>query len=130
MLAGKTVTEAAKCAGVARCTVHAWLKEDFEFQATLYRGRRELRAAMTSRLLALGDKALNAVERALDGGDAKIALEILDGLRALKPPSLGLDDPKKLKRERIRLNQLQAHQRERQGQLFPFGEYTDHDPLM
>lgn len=48
--------------------------------------------AVTASLLAMGDKALAAVERALNDGDARIALDVLKGLELLKVPPIGPDD--------------------------------------
>ena len=48
--------------------------------------------AVTARLLAMGDKALAAVERAFNDGDARIAIDVLKGLELLKVPPIGPDD--------------------------------------
>ncbi len=56
LLAGSTVTKAATSAKVNRTTVHRWLREDWNFQATLNRGKIELSRAATARLTALADK--------------------------------------------------------------------------
>jgi len=98
LLTGKPVTDAAAAAGVDRTTVHRWLKEDFGFQAALNRARRELREAMTAKLMALAEKAAEAVERSIDEGDGKTALALLKGLGLLtgEPPKVGSDDPQDL----------------------------------
>ncbi len=94
LLAGKTVTTAAADAGIDRTTLHRWLKSDFAFQASLNRGRRELRDAMQARLLALAEKAGGVVETALNEGDRKTAMDILRGLGLLtgEPGQIGSDD--------------------------------------
>jgi hypothetical protein len=56
LLAGKSVTDAATAAGVDRTTVHRWLKEDLGFPAAFNRARRELREALTARLMALAER--------------------------------------------------------------------------
>ena len=93
LLAGKSVTDAAADAAVTRETVHRWLRENFAFQAELNRGRRELRESVQTRLERLAGKAAACVEKAIDGGDTKAALEVLKGLGASAPPSIGADDP-------------------------------------
>jgi hypothetical protein len=79
LLAGKSVTEAAIAADVNRTTLHRWLN-DARFDCELKRGRRELREAMRARLLALGSKAIDAVEQLIAEGDANAALAVLKGL--------------------------------------------------
>jgi hypothetical protein len=79
LLAGKSVTEAAIAAAVNRTTLHRWLN-DPRFGIELNRSRRELREAMRARLLALGSKAIDAVERSIVEGDANAALAVLKGL--------------------------------------------------
>jgi len=48
LLTGSTVTHAASEAGVARTTVHRWLRNDWVFKAELNRERREIRDAIES----------------------------------------------------------------------------------
>jgi hypothetical protein len=79
ILAGKSITEAAIAAEVNRTTLHRWLN-DAHFDCVLSRSRRELREAMRARLLALGDKAIDAVEQSIAEGDANAALAVLKGL--------------------------------------------------
>lgn len=95
LLAGETVTAAAHTAGVDRTTLHRWLKHDFVFTAALHQRQRECRDALLARLLALGDKAVRAVEKAIEAENPKVALEILRGLGLLrgKRLNLGSDDP-------------------------------------
>ena len=65
------------------------------FKAAFHQRQRECRDALLARLLALGDKAVRAVEKAIDAENPKVALEILRGLGLLrgKRLSLGSDDP-------------------------------------
>ena len=62
------MTEAAKLAGVHRCTVHEWLRSDIGFRAQLSSRQRELRSALGVRLMKLCEKATNVVEKALEDG--------------------------------------------------------------
>ena len=88
LLAGQTVTAAAKAAGVDRTTVHRWLRHSKHraFRAALEEGRRELRRAMSARLLALLPKAADCLDAALAEGDSKAALALLKGLGFLPGP--------------------------------------------
>src|SRR5688572_15901053 len=95
LLRGQTVTEAAKVAKVDRSTVHRWQREDFDFQAAFNRGRMELVSAMQVRVMRMAARAVEVVEEAIDGGDARAAMQILDSLGLLEPSRLvtGADDP-------------------------------------
>jgi hypothetical protein len=93
LLAGKTVTDAAAEAGVDRWTVHAWLKSHFAFRAAMNRGRRDLQKAVRRKLARMIGKALDCVERAIDDGDAKAAMDFLKDVQALRDP-FGYSDVK------------------------------------
>ncbi len=96
MLAGKTVSDAAAAAGVSRATVHRWLKDDFAFQAELNRGRREIRRTAFGNLERLAAKAAECLEKAIDQGNVKAALEVLKRLQLFAPSRIGSDDPAEL----------------------------------
>jgi DNA-binding phage protein len=85
LLAGQTVTAAAKAAEVDRTTVYRWLRDPYDptFRVSLDRGRRELRQAMEARLLTLASKAADCLEGVLEEGDGKAALALLKGLGLL-----------------------------------------------
>ena len=99
LLAGKTNTAAAAEAGVDRATVHRWLKDDFAFQAELNRGRREMRRATFGNLERLAAKAAECLEKAIDQGDVKAALEVLKRLQLFASNRIGSDDPAELAAE-------------------------------
>lgn len=82
LLAGQTVTKAAKAADVDRTTVYRWLRDPYRpaFRVALDQGRREMRQAVQARLLALTNKAADCLEGALADGDGKSALALLKGL--------------------------------------------------
>jgi hypothetical protein len=99
LLAGKTVVDAAVDAGVDRATVHRWLKDDFDFQAAMNAGRRELRRVAYDRLERLAEKAVGCLEQAIDQGDVKAALEIVKGMGILAPSLIGSEDAAELAEE-------------------------------
>ena len=111
LLAGETVTEAARAAGVDRTTVHRWLREDFSFQASLNRGKREIRQAIQARLLQIAHEAVGTVESAVQDGDVKSALATLKGLGVLsgRCVAIGSEDAETL-REEAELSAKQAAQ--------------------
>ena len=82
-----------------RVTVHRWLREDFAFQAAWNRDRRELRRAAYNRLERPAAKAANGLEKAIDGGDVKAALEIVKGMGILAPSLIGSEDASELASE-------------------------------
>jgi hypothetical protein len=92
LLAGETVTAAAELVGVDRSTVHRWLREDSHFQAAYNQRRRELQQAHRSRLLVMVGAAINTVQHAVETGDVRVALKVLDSLGILSPIAVGADD--------------------------------------
>ncbi len=96
LLAGSSVTDAAAAAGVTRWTVHAWLRENFAFQAALNRGRKDLRQAVVHRLERLANNATECVNKAVREGDVKAALEIVKRLDVFSGRYLGSDDAAEL----------------------------------
>ena len=98
LLVGRTVTEAAVAAQVDRTTVHRWLREDFVFQAQLNQERRQLRRQMSARLTHLAERAVAAVEQALEDPNPTIGLALLKGLGLLtgSPPPIESDDAAEL----------------------------------
>ena len=107
LLTGKTITAAAAAAGVERATVHRWLREDFAFQAAWNRDRQELHREAFARLERLAAKAVDCLEKAIDGGDVKAALIVAKGMGILAPQRVGSGDAGELAAEAER----QAKQR-------------------
>ncbi len=100
LLAVSTLTAAATSSGVSRSTLHRWLAEDLTFLAAYNRGQHELRDSARARLLQLGGQAMETVEGAVAGGDARIALKVLDSLGLLEPPTIGPDNVNALETRR------------------------------
>jgi len=85
LLQGRSLKDTAQSTGVDRRTIYRWLKKDPAFRAVYNQWHDEMKESCRSRLLALGDKAADALEKALDGGDAKSALQLLKGIGLLSP---------------------------------------------
>ncbi len=98
LAAGSTVTDAARLAGVDRTTVHRWLREDFRFQAAWNRLRADLEREVEARIEKLVQVALTAVEEAIAGGDARVALAVLRGTGFLDGSrrTIGAEDGERL----------------------------------
>jgi len=110
LLAGETVSEVASALDVHRSTVHRWMALP-EFVATLNSRRWEAREASEARLHQLQIAALDAIERAVENGDARIALAVLKGTGLLegKPLPIGPAEVKGV--------ESQVRDRERQREL-------------
>ncbi len=122
LLAGESVTNAAKRAGVSRETVHRWQRQDFGFQAAYNRGRRKLLEAAEARVVALAHQAAVTIGNAIDKGDSTAALAVLKGLGILTgmSPTTHSEDPYVL-REEAEIAEVEArhsrNQRQQEGQL-------------
>jgi hypothetical protein len=84
LVAGKSVAETGRLIGVARATMFRWLKRDAEFRAAFNRWHAEIESNCHSRLMTMTDKAVDTVEKALEHGNARAALELLRGMGMLK----------------------------------------------
>jgi len=83
LLAGASVSEAAADSGISRSTLYRWMRSDHLFRARMNRGRRELQDALDARLLAIAERAVEAVSQAIEGGDVRTAVSLLRGLGVL-----------------------------------------------
>lgn len=72
LAAGKAFTDVAAELGVDRKTIWSW-RRDPAFAAALSTEREVIREGLQDRVLALADKALNALERTFDSGDSDSA---------------------------------------------------------
>lgn len=102
LAAGDTVTATAVAAGVARETVHRWLRHDAEFQASLNRTRGELADATERTLLVAAQQAADTLSQAVRTGDVRASLAVLRGLGFLcgKAPVVGSPESTVLAEER------------------------------
>ena len=109
VVGGKPDREVAEAVGVTRQTVCEWRNHDPVFQAELNGRRRDLWAESSDRLRALVPKAVQTVEQALDSGDVRTALRIIElaglhkqgplGEPTLGPESFGSTDPDEVEHE-------------------------------
>ena len=101
LLSGESVTSVAREAKVDRTTIYRWLKEDFEFQTALNRGKKLLREDVETRLLVASTKAVDNVSQAIENGDVRTSLALLKGLGSLsgKEAVVGGVDPERMREE-------------------------------
>jgi len=110
LLVGKSITETARSAGISRTTLYDWLKNNPAFRAAYNQWHDQLRESCQSRLLNLTDKATDAVEKALEAGDARTAMQLLKGMGLIGERKIGPTDAEEmrttmeLERERRRLD--------------------------
>ncbi len=108
LLSGRSVTASAEIVNVDRSTVHRWLREDSVFQARYNQMRRELHTAAGARILDMADKAASTVAAAIEEGDTRTALRLLEGLGFFtgKAPQFGSESPEQIDRERALFSSL------------------------
>lgn len=92
LVVGKTDQEVAAAVGVSRQTVCGWRLYHPDFQAALNKRRREVWGAAADKLRSLLPKALEVLERELQDGDVKVALDIVK-LAGIQLGSIGPHDP-------------------------------------
>ena len=107
MMAGKSVAAASKVTRVSRSTIYRWQSEDPQFIAALNAWKRQTDESIRNRLLALGDRAVTALNNALLTCDAKTAMSVLKGLGMLSPAKHGSPDVKVVEEE-LKLSRMEA----------------------
>ena len=96
LMAGTPIHEAARHAGVDRRTLYRWIKSDPKFAATYNAWRKETVDSGQARVLAMGDAALDVLEKAIKNGNAQIALQVVRSTGMMDRPAPGLTDPRAL----------------------------------
>jgi hypothetical protein len=77
LVTGKSDKAVAVAVGVSRPTVTSWRLYDPHFQAELNKRRKEVWGASADRLRALLPKAFDTLEKAIDEGSYRAALELI-----------------------------------------------------
>jgi len=77
LITGKSDQAVADAIGVSRPTVTSWRLYDPHFQAELNRRRKEVWGASVDRMRTLLPKAFDTLERAIDEGSYRAALELI-----------------------------------------------------
>ena len=77
LITGQSDQAVADAVGVSRPTVTSWRLYDPYFQAELNKRRKEVWGAATDRMRALLPKALDVIEKAIDEGSYRAALELI-----------------------------------------------------
>src|SRR5579864_3822421 len=98
LMAGTPIHEAARHVGVDRRTLYRWIKAEPKFAATYNAWQRETIDSGQARVLAMGNAALDVLEKSIQSGDAEIALQVARSTGMMDRPAPGLIDPRELER--------------------------------
>ena len=90
--AGQSFAQAAEAAGVNRTTIYRWVQGDPRFQAAYNAWKQEMSESANSRLLKLAERAVDVVEKALEKGDARVAVQMLKHMAVMRKPQAGSTD--------------------------------------
>jgi transposase-like protein len=80
LVEGSSVAETARSMGVARSTIHRWIKNDATFRAAYEEWQEEALASVRSRLLALTDRATDSIEQSVKAGNSAVSMQVLKSL--------------------------------------------------
>ena len=84
LLGGSSVVDVARRVGITRRTLFQWRRSE-KFINALESWRADMEQVTRSRLLNLSSMGLRAINRALEAGDAKVALAVFKGLGIFNP---------------------------------------------
>lgn len=101
LTSGHTMVDSAAAAGVGRATLYRWLKNEPAFQAAFNAWQHDAVATARGRLLALTDIAVTAVGKAMQRGDGRLALKVLERMGIAERPTPGPTDAEEVKREQV-----------------------------
>ena len=83
---GRTVSAAARQAGVHRTTIHHWLRHEPEFKAAVQAARREYVDVLNDNLRELASGALEALHKLLDDPATPSTVRLKTALAILERP--------------------------------------------
>jgi len=100
LVGGMPVEKLAEEVGVDRSTVYVWLKKDAAFQAAYNQWIEQLESEAKARSKMLLRKAGDAVEKALEGGDGRLGLRLLEKMGIVKEREVGPTEAEEVEMER------------------------------
>lgn len=95
---GTSVAETARTAGVSRVTIYNWIRHDPVFRAAYNQWQEEMEESCRARLAMLTGKATMALEKALEAGDAKAAVQLLRGMGIIRASERRATDSQEVRR--------------------------------
>jgi uncharacterized protein with von Willebrand factor type A (vWA) domain len=99
LLEGKSVVEVAKAVGIHRGSLHRWMKHDAVFVAAYNQWHEQMRDGSHSRLMMIAERATGAVEKAIDAGDGRLALRLLEKMGVVKEREMGPTDAEEIEEQ-------------------------------
>jgi hypothetical protein len=96
---GVSVVETAKAMGIHRGTIYRWIKQDAAFAAAYNAWHESLQENCRGSVAMLLGKSAATLHKAVEGGDAKIALAILTKTRMLEKEKERNTDEEEIRRE-------------------------------
>jgi transposase-like protein len=100
LAAGASVVETAKASGISRSTIYFWIKKDSAFTAAYNAWHESLKESCRGTIAMLLDKSAAAVQKAVEAGDAKIAMQVLTKSGLLEKEKERNTDEEEIRRER------------------------------
>jgi Helix-turn-helix of insertion element transposase len=100
LISGTGVTETAKEVGVSRQTLYAWMK-DSKFAAARNQWHDEMREEGKSLMHTMIRKAAGAVDKALESGDGRLGLRMLEKMGVVKDEEAGPTDAEEIEEKKI-----------------------------
>ena len=85
---GKSVSAAARDAGIHRTTVHLWMRDEPEFKAAVHRAKREYIELLNDQLRELASGALQTVRKLIDDPATPASIRLKASLAVLERPQL------------------------------------------
>jgi hypothetical protein len=118
MLKGRPVKEIVKKVRVHRGTLHRWVKKNAAFEAAYNQWHEQMRETGYSRLMMLGDKAADAIEKALERGDGRLGMRFLEKMGFAKEREVGPTDVEEVRKQReLEKKKREIQRRKMKGQL-------------
>jgi hypothetical protein len=89
IMRGETMTAAAQAANVSRTALYKWLEPGKPLYEAMTVWKQDMATTARTRLLMMSEMATENIFEALAGGDAKIAMKLMEKLGILSPPPVG-----------------------------------------
>ena len=89
LMRGGSVVLAAARAGVGRTTIYKWLKPGHLFQQCMAQWKEDLVASSRTRFLTMAEGATDNIQDAINHGDVRTSLRVVEKMGILGPPAVG-----------------------------------------
>ncbi len=118
LLKGRPVKEIAKKVRVHRVTLHKWMKRNAAFAAAYNQWHEHMQDSVQSRLMMMGEKAADALEKALESGDGRLAMRYFEKMGFAKEREIGPMNVEEVRQQReLEKKKKEVQRRKMKGQL-------------